>query len=281
MNRLALALVWFAACALAQPGEPKMPVLPDWVSAELNIPYDTHKQTVLDLLAPKQKIPGKRPAALVIHGGGWVRGSKESQVEPICMRYLEKGFVVANVEYRLAAAATAPAAVMDVLKAADWLRRNAGRYGADSKRIVVTGGHLSLMVGLTPKSAKLGKPAQVAAVVNFYGITDVGDQLHGENMREYAVTWLPEQEGRMELAARVSPVTYVRRVVPPVLTLHGTADETVPYEHGVRLTRLLREAGATAELISVPDGKHGFPKEKLDQLYPQIWDFLTRVGVLK
>ena len=110
---------------------------------------------------------------------------------------------------------------------------------------------------------------------------DVGDQLEGPNMRKYAVTWLPEQPGRMHLAHRLSPMTYVRKDLPPILTLHGDADETVPYEHGVKLTRALRDAGAKAEMLSVPQGKHGFPKEKLDELYPQIFDFLKRQGVLK
>jgi dipeptidyl aminopeptidase/acylaminoacyl peptidase len=100
-------------------------------------------------------------------------------------------------------------------------------------------------------------------------------------MRKYAVTWVPEQAGRTELAHRVSPMTYVRRGLPPILTLHGDQDQTVPYEHGVKLTRALVEAGSKAELISVPNGKHGFPKEKLDELYPQIFAFLERHGVIR
>ena len=197
MKRVLLALFLTCVGLTAQAPAPKVPPLPDWVAAELNIAYDTHKETVLDVFQPKEKAKGKRPGVLVIHGGGWINGTKESQFEPFCLRYLEKGFVVANVEYRLAAVATAPAAVQDVLKAAEWFRKNAGKYNVDTKRIAVTGGsaggHLSLMVGMTPKSAKLGRSAKVAAVVNFYGITDVGDQLQGENMRKYAVTWVPER----------------------------------------------------------------------------------------
>jgi dipeptidyl aminopeptidase/acylaminoacyl peptidase len=85
----------------------------------------------------------------------------------------------------------------------------------------------------------------------------------------------------MDLARKLSPIEYVRKDVPPVLTLHGTADMTVPYEHGVRLTKALRDLGADAEMISVPDAGHGFPKEKLEQLYKQIYEFARRRGVLK
>jgi acetyl esterase/lipase len=257
--------------------------LPEGVTVQSNIPYDHYKETVLDIFQPTAKAAGKRPGVLVIHGGGWTGGTKESQVDPICLRYVEKGFVVANVEYRLAKAALAPAAVEDALHAAQWFRKHAKQYNVDTKRMIVTGGsaggHLALMVGMTPKSAKLGPPAKVTAVVNFYGITDVGDQLGGPNMRTYAVTWLPEQPGRMELARRVSPMTYVRKGLPPVLTLHGDADQTVPYEHGVKLTKALQDAGDKAELITVPGGKHGFPKETLDELYPKIFDFLKKQGV--
>lgn len=283
--RLSILLLLLAPLGGYSQDRQTPPALPDWVSIESNIPYDSYKETVLDILQPKEPARGKRPGVLVIHGGGWVGGTKEGIVQSFCLPYLEKGFVVANVEYRLAKAALAPAAVTDVLKAAAWFRKNAGKYNVDPKRIAVTGnsagGHLSLMVGMTPKSARLGPAAKVAAVVNFFGITDVADQLGGPNMREYAVTWLPEQPGRLELARRVSPMNYVRKDVPPILSIHGDADQTVPYEHGVSLTKALREAGASAELISVPQGKHGFPKEKMAELYPRIFEFLARHGILK
>ncbi len=260
------------------------PAIPDTVSVETNIPYDQYKETVLDILTPKAAGTEKRPGLIMIHGGGWVGGTKEQRI-PACLRYVAQGFVVANVEYRLARSAAAPAAVSDVLKAADWFHKNAGKYNVDRKRIVVTGdsagGHLSLMVGLASKSARLGPTGKVRAVVNFYGITDVADQLDGPNMRKYAVTWLPEQTGRLELAHRVSPITYVRKDVPAVLTIHGDADQTVPYEHGVTLTRQLREAGADAEMISMRGGGHGFPQERLDEVFPQIFDFLKRRGILR
>ncbi len=279
-----LAAAWCTAQVPTDQRPPNPPVIPDTVSIEANIPYDQYKETVLDVLQPKAQAAKKRPGLIMIHGGGWVGGTKEQRV-PACLRYVGKGFVVANVEYRMAKVATAPAAVNDVLKAAEWFRKNAKKYNVDANRIVVTGdsagGHLALMVGLTPKSAKLGPPSKVRAVVNLYGITDVPDQLGGPNMRAYAVTWVPDQPGRLELAHRVSPMTYVRKGVPAVLTIHGDADPTVPYEQGVNLTRALRNAGADAEMISVRGGAHGFPEARWDELFPQIFEFLQRRGVIE
>ncbi|MBM3784650.1 MAG: alpha/beta hydrolase [Acidobacteria bacterium] len=276
-----IALLPLLALALA--AQPAAPNIPGGVKVEKDIAYDTHKDTRMDVYVPAGA--GPKPAMIVIHGGGWTGGSKESMLANWVVRYLEKGFVVCNVEYRLAAAATAPAAVEDALKAAQTFLSNAKKYGFDPKRVAVTGGsaggHLALMVGLTPKSAKLGKPVNVRAIVNFYGITDVDDQLHGPNMRKYAVTWVPEGPNRTELARRVSPITYVRKNVPPVLTIHGDLDQTVPYAHGVKLTKALNDAGAKAELISVPKGRHGFPVEVSNQLYPKIFEFLKVHGVMQ
>src|SRR5579872_2154664 len=278
-----VAALVLVSAAIAQ--ETKV-AIPDSVSVEANIPYGQYKETVLDIMQPKAQSTAKRPGVIVIHGGGWTGGTKEGHSQETCLRYVEKGFVCADVEYRLAKVAPAPAAVTDVLDAAHWFESNAKKYKVDTRRIVVTGdsagGHLSLMVGMTPKSAKLGPTAKVAAVVNFYGITDVADQLGGPHLREYAVTWVPEQSGRLELAHRVSPMTYVRKGLPPILTIHGDADDNVPYEHGVNLTKALRDAGDDAELVSVPQGKHGFPKTTEDEIYEHdIWPFLKKHGVME
>lgn len=271
--------------AMAAWAQEPTPALPDTVTLESNIAYDSYPETKLDILRPKEPAKGKRPGVLVIHGGGWIRGTKESQLATMCLTYVRRGFVCASVEYRLAKAATAPAAVTDVLKAAQWFRKNAKKYGVDPGRLVVSGGsaggHLTLMVAMTPGSAKLGPPAHVRAAVNFYGITEVADVLGPPNLRDWAVEWVPESPGRLRLAGLVSPLTYVRKNLPPILTIHGDADPTVPYEQGVRLTKALRDAGAQAELVSVPGGRHGFPKETLDRLYEQnVWPFLKKCGVL-
>jgi acetyl esterase/lipase len=277
--RLALLLTAGVCACVAQ----TMPV-PDYATIEANIPYDQFPQTVLDVISPKAPSKDKRPAVIAIHGGGWVGGSKAAFLERV-LPWVEAGFVLVNVEYRLAGVAPAPAAATDVLKATEWFRKNAKRWNADPKRIVVTGGsaggHLALVVGLAPKSARLGPEVEIAAVVNLYGITDVEDMLAGPNKSDFALKWIPNNPESADLARRLSPIGYVRKDVPPVLSIHGTADETVPYEHAVNLTKALRDAGADAEMISVPNGQHPLSKEQMTAAYPQIWDFLRRRGILK
>lgn len=247
---------------------------------QANIRYSLHPETVLDIVQARAPALKNRPGAIVIHGGGWVQGDKEGVLEKFCLPFVEHGFVVANIEYRLAQSAPAPAAVNDVLEAAKWFRDRAADYKVDPNQIIVTGdsagGHLALMAGMAPESAGIGPSIKIAAIVNFYGISDVADQMEGPHLQSYAVTWIPEQPGRMELAKKLSPIAYVRKGLPPVLSIHGDADPVVPYEQSVRLTKELKAAGDQAELITVSGGQHGFPPEEMSRLWPQIFKWLKK-----
>lgn len=240
-------------------------------------------ESKLDLYVPRGQ-EGPFPTLIQIHGGGWVGGSKESNSLTF-LPYLEMGWAVVNVEYRLGRVALAPGAVEDCLCALRWVIRNAEQYGLDTDRIVVTGysagGHLALTTGFLPAEAGLDRrcpgnePLRVAAVINWYGITDVGELLDGANMRTYAVQWLGSLPDRQEVARRVSPLTYVRRDLPPVLTIHGDADPTVPYTQGVRLRDALTRAGVPNRMHTVPGGGHGnFTVDQYQQIYDVISAFL-------
>src|SRR5437899_8377574 len=202
------------------------------------------------------------------------------------------GWNVVNVEYRLARVSLAPAAVEDCLCALRWIIRNAKTYNFDTNNLVVTGnsagGHLALTTGMLPASTGLDRecpgPEQlkVAAIVNWYGITDVEDLLDGPNMKTYAVAWLSSMETRREIARRVSPIHYVRADLPPIITIHGDADPTVPYTHATRLHEALEKAGVANKLVTIPGGKHGgFSREQTLRAYGEIEKFLVANKVMK
>ncbi len=265
-------LLWLGCC----PASPA----PDY-QIEANIHYDHYQQTILDIVQPRAPSLADRPGVIVIHGGGWVQGTKEEMLEEYCLPFVRRGMVVANVEYRLANAAPAPAAVNDVLKAAQWFQDHAAQYKVDRKRILAignsAGGHLALMTAMTPASANLGPSIKIAAVIDFFGVADVADQLApGPGQRPYAVAWIPDQPNRMELARSLSPITYVRKGLPPILVLHGDADPTVPYEQSAALVKALKGAGDDAELITVPDGRHGFTPAEMEQLWLRIFRWLKK-----
>ena len=255
-----------------------------------NVTYGTanNRENKVDLYLPRGA-DGPTPVLMYIHGGGWVGGSKESNVLRL-LPWLEKGWAVVNVQYRLGRVSLAPAAVEDCLCALRWVIRNAEDYNIDPGRIVVTGnsagGHLALTTGMIPASAGLDRQCpgreelSVAAVINWYGITDVGDLLDGPNMKTYAVTWMGSLPNRYEIAERVSPLTYVRGGLPPILSIHGDADPTVPYQHGVRLHEELAKAAVANELHTVPGGRHGgFNREQTIAIFETIDRFLGAHGL--
>src|SRR5207248_11750327 len=154
-----------------------------------------------------------------IHGGGWTGGNKEGATFSL-LPYMEMGWNVVNVEYRLAKISLAPAAVEDCLCALRWVIRNAKQYNIDTSKIVVCGGShgglLALTTAMIPASAGLDRECpgteelKVAAVVDWYGITDVADLLDGANMQPYAVRWLWSLPNRVHTGRGLSPPTYVR-----------------------------------------------------------------------
>jgi acetyl esterase/lipase len=230
-----------------------------------------------------------QPTIIFIHGGGWTGGAKEGQLFSL-LPYLEMGWNAVNVEYRLARVSQAPAAVEDCLCALRWVIRNAKQYGFDTTKLVVSGGsaggHLALTTGMIPASAGLDRQCpgteelKVAAIVNWYGITDVADLLEGENTRTYAVQWLGSMPNRMEIAKRVSPLTYVRAGIPPIISIQGDADPVVPYSHSLRLQEALKKADIDHELVTIPGGKHGnFTRAENERAYAAIKAFLAKHGL--
>jgi len=264
-----------------------------WVVPNVTYSVANNFECKLDVYAQRNS-SGPTPTVIHIHGGGWVAGAKEGSILNL-LPYIEMGCSAVSVEYRLAKVSLAPAAVEDCRLALRWVFENAKKYGFDTSRIVMTGGsaggHLALMTGMLDSTAGFDSPNEwdqtnphmkVAAIVNWFGITDVKDLLAGPDRQNYAVSWLGSQPNREELAARVSPITYVRRGLPPILTIHGDNDELVPYSHAVRLHKALDKAGVENHLITIPGGHHGgFTRDQMIMIYGAIREFLKKNGVLR
>jgi acetyl esterase/lipase len=213
------------------------------------------------------------------------------------MPWLEMGWNVVNVEYRMARVAPAPGAVEDALCALRYVVSQAKTYNVDTNKIVVSGesagGHLALAVGMIPASAGFTSVCagggftgsdmtipKVAAIINWYGITDLNDMLAGPNARSYALQWVGSATNRDALAKSVSPLTYVRSDLPPILSIQGDADPIVPYSQNVRLRDALTKAGVANELFTIPGGGHGnFKADERTRAYAKIREFLAKNGL--
>ena len=147
MRKLAFVTASFAAFALA-------PTLADAQSTEaftkaLHI-YDSYRvvpnityltannwEAKLDVYQARDALT-PNPTLIYFHGGGWTAGSKEASSLTF-LPFLNMGWNVVNVEYRLAKVSLAPAAVQDSLCALRWVYRNGKEYNVDLNRLVVMG----------------------------------------------------------------------------------------------------------------------------------------------
>lgn len=234
-----------------------------------------YRPRLLDLSVPS----AAEPTAVVvwIHGGAWMEGDRRHPPPTVSAdllfgSLLRAGLAVATIDYRHAREAPFPAQLHDVKAAIRYLRHYAGTLGIDGTRIGLwgesAGGHLAALAGLTdaahPSLEGTEGIAQVdttvGAVVDWYGITDVGALLpDAPGPHDPFVTFLGgDPADRPHLAATASPVSYAQSPAPPFLLVHGTHDTLVPFEHSERLAGLLRAAGNHAELVAVPGAEHIF-----------------------
>jgi acetyl esterase/lipase len=293
MKRLIATIIFTiftAAYVAAQSTTPSLLTIADRYWMQPDVVYGGANNTALklDIWYPRDN-PNPTPTVIFIHGGGWIFGSKEGAIYQL-LPYLEKGWRAVNVEYRMAGNSLAPGSVEDTRCALRWVFRNAKQYNFDTTKIVLTGqsagGHLSLITGMLPDGtpldnrcyadAKYGDvPMKVAAIVNWYGIADVNDLIAGPNLKNYAAMWMGSMPNAAEVAKSVSPLTYVRSGLPPIITIHGDKDDVVPYAHATRLKDALDKAKVPNQLVTIPGGGHGmFTKAQYETAYTEIWRFL-------
>lgn len=302
----AFAAASLALCAAAQaqttPQEQAWALAAETeVRSNLVYTVASSQELKLDLYLPAQRHSKPVPLLVHFHGGGWIAGAKEGSVLQL-MPYLAQGYAVASVQYRLAKVAPAPAAVEDVRCALRYLSQRAVELKLDPQRIVLTGGsaggHLALMAGMLPAGNRFDRgcatpendrwvngrePAiKVAAIINWFGITDVADLLAGANAKHYAIEWfgaMPDEQ-RAALARDLSPLGLVRRDGPPVFTIHGDADTLVPFSHATQLHEALSKAGVPNQLMRIPGGGHGgFGREAQLRAGAAIQAFLQKQGL--
>jgi acetyl esterase/lipase len=245
--------------------------MPADVLHEKDIEYSNVGQRVaMDVVRPKAPGAQPLPAILLVHGGGFRAGSRESYL-PMAAKLAQRGYVAATVSYRLAPRHQYPAAVEDVKAAVRFLKANAARFNLDPERIGAmggsAGGHLVLFLGLTADVAELegsgpnrDQSSRVACVVNYYGPTDF-TQSYAKSVDAADVLplFLGGDLKSNRLAHQVSsPLNWVTPRAAPTLSIHGTEDKYVAYEHSVWLTERLLAAGVPAELETISGAGHGF-----------------------
>ena len=207
------------------------------------------------------------PVIVYIHGGGWTESDKRD-MDVWCQRMSRRGYVVFNVNYRLAPEYQFPLQINDCLGAMAWIQEHAKDFGGDASRIGITGGsaggHLIAMVSSAwndpyfhPTGSE-GKKLSLSILVQvpFFGVFDFN------RPGLLSLTNLPKKFlGGSEKQVpdnyrRASPINYVSRDTPPTLIVVGGLD---PIYHQSRIYYdALKKAGVPVEMKIYPAQTHGF-----------------------
>ena len=254
-----------------------------------DIPYARTPQRMLRLDLRIPEIGPRPPLVVFIPMGGMRQCAKEHAQWWLT----EYGFAMASIECRVSSEVIAPAPVFDCKTAVRWLRAHAQEYGYDPEAIGVwgisAGGLLASLMGTSCGVAELegdggnaGVSSRVQAVCDacgaphdlaYFARQDIKLRFApvAENLRLYLGGPV---EHRLELARLVSPRTYVSGACPPMLLLHGDADDIVPVEETTEFFNALKEAGADATLRILPGAGHSWEP---DLTRDDIIKFFTRV----
>ncbi len=270
-----------------------------------------HPVRRLDVYRPAQPTASLRPAVLYVHGGGFRILSKDTHWV-MALAYAREGYVVFNVDYRLAPQHPFPAAVEDVCAAYAWVVAHAAEYGADASQLVLAGESAGAnLVASLALAACYPRPEPYAravfetgvvprAVLPACGILQVTDaarfgrrkhalpRVITDRIEEVAEAYLgaahraPADDGSLDLADPL--VAFERgetpaRPLPAFFVPVGTADPLL--DDTRRLARALRGLGADVEERYYPGEVHAFHafvfRAEAQRHWRDTWAFLTRV----
>lgn len=267
-------LLTFTLLSLSSPAQSKK--IHKHMSIQQDIVYETldERKLHLDLFQPKI-MTEYTPLIIWIHGGGWMHGSKNLSPNRVA-GFINKGFSVASVEYRLSGEAVFPAAVTDCKAAVRFLRANAQKYQLDSSKFGVwgssAGGHLAAFLGTSGDvkefdvGSNLTSSSRVQAVCDWYGPTDFLKMNDSELSRmDHLSPKSPESRFLgdhivkiPETVKKANPITYITKDDPPFSILHGDKDSTVIYNQSELLEAALKKSGIEVALYKIKGQGHGF-----------------------
>jgi acetyl esterase/lipase len=204
---------------------------------------------LLDLYQPQGDPWATRPAFVVVHGGGFVGGSRaQAQMVSLCSQLARAGYVAISIDYRLAppgttiTASVITAAAHDFQAAVRWLRANAATRRIDTGRLAALG-------------SSAGAYTVLASVYDDLGEGSSGNPGHSSRVRAAFDLWGALQD-----------VTVVEAGEPPLFLVHGTNDPTVPFSNAQNLVARAQAVGLPYELHAIPGAGHA-PWAQYTQLH--------------
>jgi acetyl esterase/lipase len=265
-----LLALGIAPVTFAETGKPSTD-LPDNVQQHSDVVYANYGERALhlDLFVPDSG-PGLKPAVVIVHGGGWLKGDK-TKFRALAIALAARGYVTAAIEYRLGGEAKFPAAIHDCNAAVRWLRAHADEHGVDSRRIGAVGGSAGgHLVGLMATSTSItslqgsggnsDQSSQLQAAVVMAGPLElatgpVADRSRKEPELSNSNKWLGKTvDEAPELYRLASATTHLSASTPPILFMAGEHDKPA---RNIATRRRLHELGIQSDIRVYKNGKHG------------------------
>jgi acetyl esterase/lipase len=199
----------------------------------------------------------RRPAVVMIHGGGWRTGDKASWADE-AKRFAALGWVAFSVNYRLDEPSAFPAEVDDVQAAVRWVRSNAGEYRIDPERIAAlgesAGGHLTAMLatlgrGARDVDARIRVGAAWSPPVDLTELARLRGDQWSAPLLGCTLATCPDR------LAQASPVTHVDATDAPLYLINST-EELVPLSQAQAMAARLEAAGVDHRLDVLPGARH-------------------------
>ncbi len=239
-------------CISQEAREPFMTMVENLVYSQRPywFPFYNYKDLKMDLLLPYAWGKEEKHPLLVWFGGGAFLTMEKAAFLPWLLYFVQKGYAVASVEYRLSNVAPFPAPLEDAKAAIRFLRAKAVEFQIDKDKVLVggesAGGMLAAMTALTngmqayDTGENLQESSVVQGLIDFYGPAGV---LTDTN-----------QDGKDE-KSKMPPVE-VSPDMPPVFMAHGTADTLVDCRRSDEFYEKLREKDIPVEYLVVQNAPH-------------------------
>jgi len=212
------------------------------------------------------------PLILIIHGGYWKAGDKGEFYTQRATEFVELGYTVASINYRLSTTDPFPANIEDLRDGLLFLTRNAEEFRLDPTQIMTygisAGGHLAAFIALAANSDRVYTsgldPASMKGAISLYGIHDLTLTIQRENpFTELYIGEPYSLNSRNYIDA--STTEHVDERDPPILLIHGTLDGSVSVRNSDKLARAL-------ESSNVP-----FIYDRIEG-WPHLMDFFSPIG---